>query len=139
MSVNPLTGGAAEYNSVKRLLVEAVWTDGDTQQVLESRTYSLARGTRHVDNMQWLTDVQADLWHDPFTFTAKGTTTIRFTALMPLDLPGYITESTVACGPAIGNVGLTLLGGGEPAPEPASLGLLGVGVSALLLKRRRGR
>jgi hypothetical protein len=139
MSVNPMTGPLREYETTKRLLVEAVSAGGESTTVLASREYSLTRGTRHPENMQWLADTAVDPLHRTFTFTATGDTLIRFTALMPLNAPNYVTPSNVYCGPAIGNLGLTLLGGGGPVPEPASLGLLGVGASVLLFKRRRGR
>ncbi len=139
MSVNPLTGPLREYATTKRLLVEAVSNDGEGESVLASREYDLARGTRHPENMQWLTDTQVDPKHRTFTFTATGDTVIRFTALMPLNAPAGSSPSNIYCGPAIANIGLTQLGGGNPVPEPTALGLLGVGASALLLKRRRGR
>jgi hypothetical protein len=139
MSVNPLTGPLREYATTKRLLVEAVVDNGEGQTVLASREYDLARGTRHPENMQWLTDTQVDPKHRTFTFTATGDTIIRFTALMPLNAPAGASPSNIYCGPAIASISLTQLGGGEPVPEPTALGLLGVGASALLLKRRRGR
>jgi len=139
MSVNPLTGPLREYGTIKRMLVEAVSIDGEGETVLSSREYDLARGTRHPENMQWLADTQVDPQHRAFTFTATGDTIIRLTALMPLNAPAGASPSNIYCGPAIANISLTQLGGGTPAPEPASLGPLGVGASALLLKRRRGR
>jgi hypothetical protein len=142
LSVNPTTGPLREYATIKRLLVEAVpesvvVLDGEAASsasigITPSKEYDLARGTRHPENMQWI--------HETFSFTASSTlTAIQFSALMPLNAPTGSSPSNIYCGPAIGNISLTLVGGGGPVPEPASLGLLGVGVSVLLFKRRRGR
>jgi hypothetical protein len=139
MSVNPMTGELREYDTIKRLLVQAWSTNGESRPLLASREYDMARGTRHADNMQWKTDTQVDAHHQPFTFEADGSTLLTFTALLPSNLPSGANAANLYCGPAVANLRLTLLGGGNPVPEPTSLGLLGVGVSALLFKRRRGR
>jgi hypothetical protein len=129
LSANPEAGPRKETGTTKRLLVEALAADGKT--VLASHEFDITNGTRTKTNMQYETDT--------FNFTATGAfSTIRLTALTPLNLPKGAKSSNIYCGPVIGNLNLTP-SGTPPTPEPTSLSILGVSASALLLKRRRGR
>jgi len=126
MSFNP-DNPNGEKALTKTLEVQAL--DGET--VLADTPYSGTAGTRTEQNMQWEAQV--------FSFTATGTTTtLNLFAVAPSSLPTGLTSGTLVAGPAIGNLDLELASG-SPSPEPASLGILGMGASALLLRRRRGR
>ena len=128
LAANPEPGPLLEAGTTKRLLVEALAANGTT--VLASTEYDVTKGAHTLQSMGWATNT--------FIFTATGaTSTIRLSAVAPLNIPNGATSSTVFCGPAIDN--LNLFPTGSPAPEPTSLCLLGVSASALLLRRRRGR
>jgi hypothetical protein len=130
LAANPEAGPRLETGTTKILRVEALAADGTT--VLASTDYQITKGTRTLQDMQW----QAN----SFNFTATGATSIlRLAALTPLNLPNGATSSNIFTGPVIDNLNLIVGGNPTPAPEPASLGLLGVSASALLLRRRRGR
>jgi hypothetical protein len=134
LTVNPQASPRKETGTTKILRVEAIAANGT---VLVSRDYSMTNGTRTLKNMQWLTDLDVNGEGGIFQFRGTdGNVTIKFSALSPTPLPKKSKATTVYCGPVIGDVSLIEVGG---APEPASLGILGVGASALLLKRRRGR
>jgi hypothetical protein len=138
LSLNPSLSPFKETGTTKLLKVDILGGEGE---VLATRVYSLTNGTRTLKNMQWATDSNfAGEEEGPLTFQGTGGDIIvRFTSMAPGALPRRAKASTVYCGPVIGNASLFDLGGGTPTPEPASLGILGVGASALILKRRRGR
>jgi hypothetical protein len=138
LSVNPQAGPWKETGTTKSVRVDILGGEGE---VVATRTFSLTKGTRTLKNMQWADDSTfVDEEVGDFTFAGTGgDLTVRFTALSPSPLPKRSKATTVYCGPVIGNASLIDLGGGDPTPEPASLGILGVGASALFLKRRRGR
>jgi len=131
LAANPEAGPQMETGTTKILRVEALAADGTT--VLASTDFQITKGARTLQNMQWQSN--------SFTFTATGaTSTILLSAITPLNLPEGATSSNIFTGPVIDNLNLFPSGSPPtPTPEPASLGLLGVSASALLLKRRRGR
>jgi len=99
--------------------------------------FSAITGTRTVSNMQYSLET--------VDFTAAATScAITFAAALPTNLPATLTNNTVPsatnlyCGPVIDNVDLEPIGGDPQSPEPASLGILGVG-GLLLLRRKAGR
>jgi hypothetical protein len=138
LSANPAASQWKEHNDTKYLKVDILGGEGE---VIATRTYSLTAGTRTYQDMQWAPDSTFAGEGGNFTFTGTGgDITVRFTALAPTPMPTGAKTTTLYCGPVIGNASLIALGGGEPStPEPASLGILGVGASALILKKRRGR
>jgi len=133
-SVNPerptMPGTFDETVDTKVMKVTAFGEDGEE---LNSKTVSLAAGTRTRQNMQWI--------QDSLSFIADGITKIRFEALDPLNMPIGMTAANAYTGPVVANIGLDLQGGGDgppdggSVPEPASLAVLGLG-GALLLRRR---
>jgi len=133
-AANPQAGALGEAGTTKQLLVEALAADGTT--VVASQTYQLTVGTRTISNMQYTAN--------SFDFTTPNSingnqTTIRLSALTPLNLPSGATSSNVRTGPVVDNLNLILSGGSNPSPEPASLGVLTLGATALLLRRHRAR
>ena len=126
-SVNP-ENKSKEKNTTKVLQVEALGANGSS--VLASQTWQDTVGTRTRTNMEYQ--------QKTFTFTADGTSaTLTLAALAPLNLPAGITAATAYCGPVVDGLDLEDTGSGQPpAPEPASLGIVGAG--AILLVVRRG-
>lgn len=124
LSFNPDTL-TNEENDTRFTKVSAI---GATTQ---SQTYTNTLHARTANNMMWVTKV--------FTFTADSTsTTIKLEALMPTGLPSSFSPTNVYSGSVVDNLDLELVGqpqGGD-TPEPASLGVLGLG-SLMMLKRRR--
>jgi choice-of-anchor C domain-containing protein len=128
LAANPQAGPLGETGTTKRLQVQAFGADGTTA-LGAPVIYSITVGSRTITNMQYISQ--------SFDFTATGgTTTLKISALTPLNLPNGATSSNIRTGPVIDNLSV-IIGGGVPVPEPASLGLLGVGAAALLLRRRR--
>ncbi len=128
-SINPQKS-TNEENTTKILQIQAL----DTvimSDVLASQDYQGTAGTRTVKNMEWETQT--------FQFVASGTeSTLTLAALTPLNLPGNETSATCYCGPVIDNLDLENLGAGQPpTPEPASLGILGLGAVLLMGRRKR--
>jgi hypothetical protein len=117
--------------------------EGGTTKILDvtiansdqpSTLFSASAGTRTDSDMQWTGET--------INFTASaGSTTITFASELPTNLPAFLTNGTVPsatnlyCGPVIDNVDLEVFSGSPTTPEPASLGILGVG-SLLLIRRR---
>jgi hypothetical protein len=132
LAPNPESGPWNESGWTKHLLVEAFDSKG---KLLGQKTYDVPAGGANED-MQWL-HVSGD---DAFIFTAKGNSAkIKLTAVFEPEagFPAAAKARNIYCGPVLDNLVLELRGG-TPIPEPASLGLLGAGAAALLLRRRRG-
>jgi hypothetical protein len=131
-SVNPYKNGRRdESDDTKVMQVDALDSDGAT--VLATQEFTGTVGTRTKTNMEYT--------QETFSFTADGPqTTLLLQALAPLNMSPLVTLLTIRCGPVIDNLDLELnggSGGGPGTPEPASLGILGLG--GLLLMRRRNR
>lgn len=130
LAANPQNGPLGEAGTTKEMLITALGADGVT--VLNSESFGITVGTRTLTNMQYASN--------SFNFTATGTSaTLMLAATTPLNMPAGATDSTIRTGPVIDNLFLDVGGGSNPSPEPASLGILGAGAAALLLRRRRGR
>ncbi len=114
-----------EKSSGKIMQVQAVGS-----AVLVTQTYQRTKNGESKSHMHYT--------HESIQFTADSTSvTITFSALPPLNLPGGLLASRSVVGPVLDNVDLEAAGGGGPqSPEPASLGVLGLG-GLLLLRRRR--
>ncbi len=127
-SVNPFKNGRFdERDDTKVMQVQALGSDGAT--VLASQEFTGTVGTRTKTNMEYT--------QETFSFTADGPqTTLVLQALAPLNMSPLVTLLTIRCGPVIDNLDLEISAGASQLPEPASLGILGVG-SLMLLKRRR--
>ncbi len=99
--------------------------------ILASQIYTATAGTRTRTNMQYISET--------FSFTGTGDpVTLVLSALTPLNMGPKLNSANVRCGPVIDNLDLEI-GGAQTrsVPEPASLGLLGLG--SLLLARRGTR
>jgi hypothetical protein len=142
MSVNPTDGTYKESSTTKKMRVEIWGADYGTSGAvpLVSRDYSMTNGTRTATNMQWVNDedVGGESGSKIQFQGTGGAITIVLSALASDPMPKKATAAKLSKGAMVGNLQLFTVGGG-PAPEPASLGILGLGASALLLKRRRGR
>ncbi|HUO08879.1 MAG TPA: DUF642 domain-containing protein [Phycisphaerae bacterium] len=134
-SVNP-SGGVHGGESAFTKWIDVGITNSDQPDSYFSGTV----GTRTTTNMQYVTR--------GIVFTADSTsTTITIAELFPTGLPSVFSDgtsvlpNTISAGVVLDNVDLQPLvvsGGsvnGTVVPEPASLGLLGIG--ALMLMRRR--
>jgi choice-of-anchor C domain-containing protein len=117
-----------EVNSTKKLLVSAKALNGP---LYAAQLFTGTAGTRTLANLQYT--------QETMTFTATSNrTTLSFAALMPTGLPAAYTSTNVFSGPIIDNIEVEILGtSSTPTPEPASLGVLGLGAAALLRRRRR--
>ena len=95
--------------------------------VLNTETFQRVKTNESKSNMHYT------LEH--FQFTADSSSvTITLWALAPLNLPAGVTPATSIAGPVIDNLDLHVLGSAAQSPEPASIGVLGLG--GLLLLRR---
>jgi choice-of-anchor C domain-containing protein len=128
-AVNPqnVTG---EIGSTKKLLVSAKALNGP---LYLAQLFTGSAAGRTVADLGYT--------QETMLFTATSSfTTISFAALMPTGLPSGYTSSNVFSGPIIDNVNVEIAGTSTPrtpVPEPASLGMLGIGAAALLRRRRR--
>ena len=129
MSINPDNGPNHEKSIAKSLEIQAIDSLGEIHKFISDAQTS---GTRTELDMQWGSQ-------QSFMFTARSSsTTLNIFSVVPANLPQGVSASSLITGPVIGNLDLEFSGGG-PTPEPATLSILGVSASALLLKRRRGR
>jgi hypothetical protein len=132
-SVNPSEGHGGEADFTKWLEVDI------SNSNMPASYFSGTVGTRTVSNMQYV--------RRAVDFTASSeSTTISLVALFPSGLPASFSNGTpilpytLCAGPAIDNVTLEPVStfGIARAPEPASLGVLGMG-GVFLLRRRSSR
>jgi hypothetical protein len=138
-SVNPSNGAHGGESAFTKWLDVSI-TNSDMPDTYFSGTV----GTRTPGNMQYV--------NRGVFFTADSTsTTITLAELFPAGLPAFFPDGTpilphtLSAGAVIDNIDLQLITandvgvggtGAPPAPEPASLGLLGIG-GLMLLRRRR--